>query len=74
MESHNATTGQSLLEYALIFILVAIVVLIILYLLGLLNSKFGYFYFRSVCAGLEGKNEIYLRFFGQYLESLDSTR
>jgi len=39
-----------------------------LFLLGLLNSKLGYFYFRIVCAGLEGKNEIYLRFFGQYLE------
>jgi hypothetical protein len=39
-----------------------------LYLLGLLNSKLGYFYFRIVCAGLEGKNETYLRFFGQYLE------
>lgn len=39
-----------------------------LFLLGLLNSKVGYFYFKSVCAGLEGKNEVYLRFFGQYLE------
>jgi hypothetical protein len=39
-----------------------------LFLLGLLNSKLGYFYFRAVCAGLEGKNETYLRFFGQYLE------
>jgi hypothetical protein len=39
-----------------------------LYLLGLLNSNLAYFYFRSVCAGLEGKNDIYLRFFGQYLE------
>ena len=39
-----------------------------LYLLGLLNSKLAGFYFRQVCAGLEGKNEIYLRFFGQYLE------
>ncbi len=39
-----------------------------LYLLGLLNSKLGSFYFRAVCAGLEGKNETYLRFFGQYLE------
>jgi pilus assembly protein Flp/PilA len=34
MESHLAKTGQSLLEYALIIILVAIVVLIILYLFG----------------------------------------
>ncbi len=39
-----------------------------LFLLGLLNSKLGYFYFRTVCAGLEGKKEIYLRFFGQYME------
>ena len=40
-----------------------------LYLLGLLNSKLAYFYFRTVCAGLEGKNITYLRFFGQYLEN-----
>ena len=39
-----------------------------LYLLGLLNSRFGELYFKSVCAGLEGKAETYLRFFGQYLE------
>lgn len=39
-----------------------------LYLLSLLNSKLATFYFRKVCAGLEGKNETYLRFFGQYLE------
>jgi hypothetical protein len=39
-----------------------------LYLLGLLNSRLGHFYFMKTCAGLEGKNEIYLRFFGQYLE------
>jgi len=39
-----------------------------LYLLGLLNSKLGYFYFKIVCAGLEGAGETYLRFFGQYLE------
>ena len=39
-----------------------------LYLLGLLNSAIGNYYFRSVCAGLEGQNETYLRFFGQYLE------
>src|SRR5690606_4418733 len=38
------------------------------YLLGLLNSKLGYYCFNHLCAGLEGKNEIYLRFFGQYLE------
>jgi adenine-specific DNA-methyltransferase len=38
------------------------------YLLGLLNSRLGHFYFSKTCAGLEGKNEIYLRFFGQYLE------
>jgi len=38
------------------------------FLLGLLNSKLAYFYFHKVCAGLEGKNETYLRFFGQYLE------
>lgn len=39
-----------------------------LYLLALLNSTLGHFYFRSVCAGLEGEKETYLRFFGQYLE------
>jgi type I restriction-modification system DNA methylase subunit len=39
-----------------------------LFLLALLNSKVGNFYFVQTCAGLEGKNEIYLRFFGQYLE------
>jgi hypothetical protein len=39
-----------------------------LYLLGLLNSRLGYFYFVKTCAGLEGKTETYLRFFGQYLE------
>lgn len=38
-----------------------------LFLLGLLNSRLGKFYFVTVCAGLEGKNENYLRFFGQYL-------
>jgi hypothetical protein len=38
------------------------------FLLGLLNSSLGRFYFATVCAGLEGKNETYLRFFGQYLE------
>jgi hypothetical protein len=37
------------------------------YLLGLLNSRFAFFYFHRTCAGLEGKNEVYLRFFGQYL-------
>ncbi len=37
-------------------------------LLGLLNSKLGFFYFQQVCAGLEGGDEVYLRFFGQYLE------
>jgi hypothetical protein len=39
-----------------------------LYLLALLNSKLGEFYFVVTCAGLEGKEEVYLRFFGQYLE------
>jgi hypothetical protein len=38
------------------------------YLLGLLNSKLGAFYFKKTCAGLEGKSETYLRFFGQYLK------
>jgi hypothetical protein len=33
-----------------------------LYLLGLLNSSLGYFYFIKTCAGLEGKTETYLRF------------
>jgi len=39
-----------------------------LYLLGLLNSRLGQFYFSDVCAGLEGGGSTYLRFFGQYLE------
>lgn len=39
-----------------------------LYLLGILNSRLGQFYFENTCAGLEGKKEKYLRFFGQYLE------
>jgi hypothetical protein len=39
-----------------------------LYLLGLLNSRWGCFYFTKTCAGLEGRTETYLRFFGQYLE------
>ena len=38
------------------------------YLLGLLNSRLGSFYFAHTCAGLEGKTETYLRFFGQYME------
>jgi hypothetical protein len=39
-----------------------------LYLLGILNSDLGRFYFENTCAGLEGKNDKYLRFFGQYLD------
>jgi hypothetical protein len=39
-----------------------------LYLLGILNSKLGQLYFSEVCAGLEGGETTYLRFFGQYLE------
>lgn len=39
-----------------------------LYLLGLLNSRLGQFYFSEVCAGLEGGGATYLRFFGQYLK------
>jgi type I restriction-modification system DNA methylase subunit len=39
-----------------------------LYLLGLLNSSLGRFYFSTICAGLESSGETYLRFFGQYLE------
>jgi len=39
-----------------------------LYLLGILNSNLGQFYFSEVCAGLEGRGTTYLRFFGQYLE------
>ena len=38
------------------------------FLLGLLNSRVASFYFTATCAGLEGKTDIYLRFFGQYLE------
>ena len=39
------------------------------YLLGLLNSKIGFAYFKEVCAALEGKNEIYFRFKIQYLHA-----
>jgi hypothetical protein len=39
-----------------------------LYLLAILNSRLGHFYFSDVCAGLEGRGSTYLRFFGQYLE------
>jgi len=38
------------------------------YLLGILNSKLGQFYFSEICSGLEGGETTYLRFFGQYLE------
>jgi hypothetical protein len=38
------------------------------YLLGILNSRLAQFYFIQVCAGLEGGNTVYLRFFGQYME------
>jgi hypothetical protein len=41
-----------------------------LYLLGILNSCLGQFYFSQVCAGLEGSGATYLRFFGQYLENI----
>jgi len=37
-------------------------------LLGLLNSRVGYFYFAQNCAALEGPGDAYLRFFGQYME------
>jgi len=39
-----------------------------LFLLGLLNSKLGFFYFSQTCAALEGKAESYLRFKKQYVE------
>jgi type I restriction-modification system DNA methylase subunit len=38
-------------------------------LLGILNSRVALFFFRTVCAGLESRGEVYLRFFGQYLET-----
>ncbi|MBE3074197.1 MAG: N-6 DNA methylase, partial [Actinobacteria bacterium] len=44
------------------------------YLLGLLNSSLSHFYFQSVCAGLEGGGEVYLRFFGQYMEGFPVPR
>jgi hypothetical protein len=37
-------------------------------LLGLLNSRLAFFFFKQTCAALEGPGEPYLRFFGQYLE------
>jgi hypothetical protein len=39
-----------------------------LILLGILNSRVAQFYFTQTCAGLEGRGQTYLRFFGQYLE------
>jgi hypothetical protein len=39
------------------------------YLLGLLNSKLSFLYFSENCVALEGKNEKYLRFKSQYIES-----
>jgi hypothetical protein len=38
------------------------------FLLALLNSRLGYFYFAATCAALEGKKESYLRFLRQYVE------
>ncbi len=38
-------------------------------LLGLLNSRLAFFFFKQTCAALEGPGESYLRFFGQYLEN-----
>lgn len=47
-------------------------------LLALLNSQLSLFYFRQICAALEGPGEAYLRFFGQYLKGfpvrLDDTK
>lgn len=40
-----------------------------LYLLGILNSRLAFRYFSQVCAGLEGGDMVYLRFFGQYLNN-----
>ncbi|HZZ27291.1 MAG TPA: TaqI-like C-terminal specificity domain-containing protein [Pirellulales bacterium] len=37
-------------------------------LLGLLNSQAAAFFFKQICAALEGPGEAYLRFFGQYLD------
>jgi hypothetical protein len=45
-----------------------------LYLLGLLNSRLAHCYFAKTCAGLEGMNDTYLRFFGQYLENFPVRR
>ena len=36
-------------------------------LLGILNSRLGYFYFSTTCASLEGGNERYLEFRAQYV-------
>ncbi|MEO8166426.1 MAG: TaqI-like C-terminal specificity domain-containing protein, partial [Betaproteobacteria bacterium] len=36
-------------------------------LLALLNSRVAYFYFKCVCAALEGGNDTYLRFKSQYV-------
>src|SRR5450756_456497 len=44
------------------------------FLLGLLNSSLSRFYFESVCAGLEGGGEVYLRFFGQHMEGFPVPR
>ena len=45
-----------------------------LYLLGLLNSRVAQFYFTQVCAGLEGGDTVYLRFFGQYMDGFPVRR
>ncbi|MEI8376022.1 MAG: TaqI-like C-terminal specificity domain-containing protein [Planctomycetota bacterium] len=37
-------------------------------LLGVLNSRLGYFYFSSVCAALEGQTDRYLEFRAQYVD------
>jgi hypothetical protein len=39
-----------------------------LYLLGILNSAFSFRFFADTCAGLEGREERYLRFKRQYVE------
>ncbi|HMK61173.1 MAG TPA: TaqI-like C-terminal specificity domain-containing protein [Dissulfurispiraceae bacterium] len=40
------------------------------YLLGVLNSRLGNYYFMQTCAALEGRTDKYLRFKRQYVEGL----
>lgn len=44
------------------------------FLLPLLNSRLGHFFFAATCAALEGEKKSYLRFFQQYVEQFPVPR